>query len=90
VIRAKVFKHIEYCDKLFDGKRLDGSLSLFGPDKEFAYWSMRHLVLELLEELEEKSSNKSAPKLELLGRNLPRWKRRPFPSNSTKPVVVKK
>lgn len=50
--RDRALKHIERCDKLFDGKREDGTQSSLPPDREFAYNQMRLLALELIEKLE--------------------------------------
>jgi hypothetical protein len=43
-IKDKVLKHIDRCDKLFDGNEVRA-------DKEFAYNQMHILALELLEEV---------------------------------------
>ena len=42
---------IERCDRIFDGKREDGSPSGMPADKEFAYQQMRQLAIELLSQL---------------------------------------
>lgn len=51
--RDKSIEHITRCDRLFDGKREDGTQSTLPPDKEFAYLMLRSFALELLEKLTE-------------------------------------